>query len=143
MSATSPHSDSLPLIDVSALFGHHSSATDLTEVATEIDDACRSVGFFSIVGHGVPTALQARLEAASHDFFARTVGGQLSTLYGQRVVAENRAGAGGLIGIGFYLLQQLSGHLAGILGLNPSLLILTPAFILLIIAIAAIRHHKL
>ena len=72
MSATSPHSDSLPLIDVSALFGHHSSATDLTEVATEIDDACRSVGFFSIVGHGVPTALQARLEAASHDFFART-----------------------------------------------------------------------
>ena len=59
------------------------------------------------------------------------------------VSASQRALTGGLIGIGFYLLQQLSGHLAGILGLNPSLLILTPPFILLAIAIAAIRHHKL
>ena len=59
------------------------------------------------------------------------------------VSASQRALTGGLIGIGFYLLQQLSGHLAGILGLNPSLLILTPPFVLLIIAIAAIRHRKL
>ena len=59
------------------------------------------------------------------------------------VSASQRALTGGLIGIGFYLLQQLSGHLAGILGLNPSLLILTPPFILLAIAIAAIRHRKL
>jgi lipopolysaccharide export system permease protein len=58
------------------------------------------------------------------------------------VSASQRALTGGLIGIGFYLLQQLSGHLAGILGLNPSLLILTPPFVLLIIAIIAIRHHK-
>ena len=43
----------------------------------------------------------------------------------------------------FYLLQQLSGHLAGILGLNPALLILTPPFLLLAIAIAAIRHRNL
>ena len=50
---------------------------------------------------------------------------------------------GGLIGIGFYLLQQLSGHLAGILGWNPSVVILTPPFILLAIAIAAIRHRNL
>lgn len=59
------------------------------------------------------------------------------------VSASQRALTGGLIGIGFYLLQQLSGHLAGILGLNPSLLILTPPFVLLIIAIAAIRHRNL
>lgn len=59
------------------------------------------------------------------------------------VSASQRAMTGGLIGIGFYLLQQLSGHLAGILGLNPSLLILTPPFVLLIIAIAAIRHRGL
>ena len=59
------------------------------------------------------------------------------------VSASQRAMTGGLIGIGFYLLQQLSGHLAGILGLNPSLLILTPPFILLIIAIAALRHRNL
>ncbi len=59
------------------------------------------------------------------------------------VSASQRALTGGLIGIGFYLLQQLSGHLAGILGMNPSLLILTPPFVLLIIAIAAIRHKTL
>ena len=59
------------------------------------------------------------------------------------VSASQRALTGGLIGIGFYLLQQLSGHLAGILGMNPSILILTPPFVLLIIAIAAIHHRKL
>ena len=59
------------------------------------------------------------------------------------VSASQRVLTGGLIGIGFYLLQQLSGHLAGILGVNPSLLILTPPFVLLAIAIFAIRHHKL
>ena len=59
------------------------------------------------------------------------------------VSASQRTMIGGLIGIGFYLLQQLSGHLAGILGLNPSLVILTPPFVLLAIAIAAIRHRIL
>lgn len=59
------------------------------------------------------------------------------------VSASQRTLTGGLIGIGFYLLQQLSGHLAGILGLDPSLLILTPPFILLLVAILAIRHQWL
>ena len=59
------------------------------------------------------------------------------------VSAGQRAMTGGLIGIGFYLLQQLSGHLAGILGLNPALVILTPPLVLLAIAIAAIRHRTL
>ena len=61
----------------------------------------------------------------------------------REVSASQRAMIGGLIGIGFYLLQQLSGHLAGILGLNPAVLILTPPFILLVIAIATIRHRNL
>ena len=59
------------------------------------------------------------------------------------VSASQRAMIGGLVGIGFYLLQQLSGHLAGIFGLNPALVILTPSFLLLAIAIAAIRHRNL
>ncbi len=59
------------MIDVAALLDPDSAATDLAEVAAAIDKACRSVGFFSIVGHGVPAALQTRLEAAAHDFFAR------------------------------------------------------------------------
>jgi len=59
------------------------------------------------------------------------------------VSAGQRAMIGGLIGIGFYLLQQLSGHLTGIFGLNPALVILLPPFLLLAIAIGAIRHRNL
>ena len=59
------------------------------------------------------------------------------------VSAGQRVLIGGVIGIGFYLVQQLSGHLAGILGMNPSLVILTPPFVLLAIAITAIRHRSL
>ena len=59
------------------------------------------------------------------------------------VSASQRVMIGGLIGIGFYLLQQLTGHMAGVLGLNPALVILTPPFVLLAIAIAAIRHRNL
>lgn len=61
----------------------------------------------------------------------------------RQVSASQRSMIGGLIGISFYLLQQLSGQLAGLLGLNPSLVILSPPFILLVIAIAAIRHRNL
>ena len=59
------------------------------------------------------------------------------------VSAGQRVMIGGLIGISFYLVQQLSGHLAGILGMNPVLVIMTPPFILLAIAIIAIRHRSL
>lgn len=59
------------------------------------------------------------------------------------VSAGQRVMIGGMIGIGFYLVQQLSGHLAGILGVNPPLAILTPPLLLLAIAITAIRHRTL
>jgi len=59
------------------------------------------------------------------------------------VSASQRVMIGGGIGIGFYLVQQLSGHLAGILGIDPPIAILTPPLILLTIAIAAIRHRSL
>ena len=54
------------------------------------------------------------------------------------VSAGQRVMIGGLIGISFYLLQQLSGQLAGLLGINPALVILAPSLALLAIAIAAI-----
>jgi lipopolysaccharide export system permease protein len=54
------------------------------------------------------------------------------------VSAGQRVMIGGLIGISFYLLQQLSGQLAGLLGLNPALVILAPSLILLAIAVGAI-----
>ncbi len=59
------------------------------------------------------------------------------------VSASQRTMIGGLVGVGFYLLQQLSSHLTGLLGLNPSLVILAPSFFLLAIAIGAIRHRNL
>lgn len=42
-------------------------------VATQIGCACREVGFFYIVGHGVDESLQQRLETLSQQFFAQDV----------------------------------------------------------------------
>ncbi len=71
MSVT-PHSASLPIIDISPLLDPAAPRAYLVDVAGRIDAACRDIGFFSIVGHGVPVDLQRRLEAASHSFFARS-----------------------------------------------------------------------
>lgn len=50
---------------------------------------------------------------------------------GQRIVL------GGLLGIGFYLLQQLMGHLAGLFTLNPPGMIMTPAVVVLLVSVYA------
>ena len=42
-----------------------------TVVAAAIDEACRDVGFFYLVGHGVDPELVARLDALSRELFAR------------------------------------------------------------------------
>ena len=57
----------LPLIDVGPLVGGHG---DFTEVAAEIDRACRETGFFRVVGHGIDPQLLARLDDAARRFFA-------------------------------------------------------------------------
>jgi isopenicillin N synthase-like dioxygenase len=77
---------SLPIIDVSPLVAEalrqgsdqplrHGSgqADDRRRAADAIRDACRSAGFFYIVGHGVDEALQSRLESSSRQFFAQPV----------------------------------------------------------------------
>ena len=55
----------------------------------------------------------------------------------REVSASQRIILGGIIGIVFYLLQQMTGHLAGLFNLVPSLTVLTPVLILLVIATAA------
>lgn len=50
------------MIDVSAMLEPASDPDDQERVAWAIDDACRRVGFVSIVGHGIATELQERLE---------------------------------------------------------------------------------
>ena len=60
----------VPVIDISA-FGSQTDAisNDRSAVAGAIDDACRTVGFFKISGHGVSPELIRDLEAVTTAFF--------------------------------------------------------------------------
>jgi len=58
----------LPIIDIRALVAGN---PERRSVAEQIGAACRSCGFFYIVGHGVDEALQACLERLSREFFAQ------------------------------------------------------------------------
>jgi isopenicillin N synthase-like dioxygenase len=60
----------LPIIDIGPLLDSVAAAPDVADVASQIDEACREIGFFGIVGHGVDPRLQSDLERASHEFFA-------------------------------------------------------------------------
>ena len=61
----------LPTIDIAALLNPNATTEARSAVARQIDEACRTNGFFSIVGHGVDPSLQNRLEVAAQDFFDR------------------------------------------------------------------------
>lgn len=56
-----------PVIDIGAL---RDGGAGARPVAEAIDAACREVGFFSVVGHGVDPRLQERLDALARTFFA-------------------------------------------------------------------------
>ena len=56
----------IPVIDIAALV----QQTNARAVAEDIGRACRTCGFFYIVGHAVSVPLQARLEELSRAFFA-------------------------------------------------------------------------
>jgi len=58
----------VPEIDIGPL---RSGGRPADDVAAALDAACRHVGFFYIVGHGVDPALQDRLDALARRFFAR------------------------------------------------------------------------
>ncbi|MDQ3146100.1 MAG: isopenicillin N synthase family oxygenase [Actinomycetota bacterium] len=56
----------LPVVDITAL----REGGDVKAVAGAIDRACREVGFFYVVGHGVDERLPASLEQEARAFFA-------------------------------------------------------------------------
>ena len=58
----------VPIVDVSAWGGADGATND--EIAAAVDDACRTVGFMQIVGHGIPTAVIDGLAGAIDWFFA-------------------------------------------------------------------------
>jgi isopenicillin N synthase-like dioxygenase len=59
--------ESLPVIDVAPLVR---GDADCSQVAHEIDAACRSYGFFYVSGHGVDAGLLERLDALARQLFA-------------------------------------------------------------------------
>src|SRR5690606_28783587 len=69
-SAVRDASGSLPIIDVAPLVAGDAGKL---EVAAAIARACRDVGFFYVVGHGVDATLQDELVDASRRFFALPV----------------------------------------------------------------------
>jgi isopenicillin N synthase-like dioxygenase len=59
----------VPEVDVGP-FVADSGDEQRAAAAAAIDAACREIGFFSIVGHGVDGALRTRLDALAREFFA-------------------------------------------------------------------------
>ena len=60
----------VPRIDVGPLVRPGSRDDDRRSVAVAIDAACAEHGFFTVVNHGIDTALQQRLEDDARTFFA-------------------------------------------------------------------------
>ncbi|CAG8607151.1 1822_t:CDS:10 [Paraglomus occultum] len=61
----------LPIISLSPLTSPNSSSrASRQSVAKEIDHACRSMGFFYIVDHGIPEELCEKVRRLGHEFFS-------------------------------------------------------------------------
>jgi isopenicillin N synthase-like dioxygenase len=75
----------LPVIDMSSLYDRSDKREHL-RVAVQIEDACRSTGFFYIVGHGVSPETLAALDTASRRFFSLPNGekNQIAMAHGGR-----------------------------------------------------------
>lgn len=71
---STPSSFVVPAIDISPYVNAGTGAandtdTDRARVAREIDQACSTVGFIQILGHGIPPEVAEGLAAAIDDFF--------------------------------------------------------------------------
>ena len=62
---------SVPVIDINSLLANANPSADQKQIVDQIAQACKTVGFFYIIGHGVSETLQLQLEEASHAFFAQ------------------------------------------------------------------------
>ena len=61
-------SDAIPVIDLAPYF--RGGPAERRRVVQQVDEACTEVGFFTIVGHGVPEAQIQNVRDAAIEFFA-------------------------------------------------------------------------
>ena len=59
--------DTIPVIDMKPLF--EGGETGRKQVAEQIGEACRGIGFFYVAGHGVPASLREKVFAKAKEFF--------------------------------------------------------------------------
>ena len=57
----------IPIIDISPLV---SKDTRQDSVISEIRNACETVGFFYVIGHGISRDVQAKIFSTAREFFA-------------------------------------------------------------------------
>jgi isopenicillin N synthase-like dioxygenase len=65
--ATAKTGGAVPVVDISGYFT--GTANEKRRVAREIGEACRTIGFLLVTGHGVPDELIRRTEATGRAFF--------------------------------------------------------------------------
>ena len=83
-------SASIPVVDLDPL--RHGGEAGLAKVAAQLGEACRGVGFFYVVNHGVPANLIAEAFARSRAFFAEPIADKLKIA--MDVVGGNRGYTG-------------------------------------------------
>jgi len=71
-------SGAVPVIDIGAFV--HGGDDDRRRIGTQIDQACREIGFFTIVGHGVPDAIIGAACRVAIEFFDRPLADRLAVV---------------------------------------------------------------
>ncbi|ETX06740.1 MAG: hypothetical protein ETSY2_15310, partial [Candidatus Entotheonella gemina] len=61
------HDNRVPVIDIAPFFSGNESSKRI--IGRQVDAALRTIGFMTIVGHGVPGALIQRARSAALEFF--------------------------------------------------------------------------
>lgn len=68
MNTSAQEAPVVPVIDIAPFFG--GAPADRKKVADQVGRACERIGFFTIVGHGVPRELVNRMDEVSRAFFS-------------------------------------------------------------------------
>ena len=61
---------SLPIVDISPFLNPNSSSASRVETARTLDHACRTVGFFYLSSHNIPTGDIHKILSLANTFFA-------------------------------------------------------------------------